>query len=126
MAKKKTGRPKKKLTKKQEAAIIKALGMGLPKNQVCALVDMGDNVFRKYLASHARLSKAYKKAAEKVNETIIGVLSKMAASGRHPGCTIFWAKTRCGFKEKQVIEMDADSLADTAQKILADRMKDTK
>ena len=126
MAKKKTGRPKKKLTKKQEDAIIKALSLGLPKKQIAPLVNMGERTFREYLASHARLSAAYKKATATINEKIIGTLARMAEGGKHVAATIFWAKTRCGFKEKQVIELDAESLAEAAQKILADRMKDTK
>jgi len=45
------------------------------------------------------------RAAIQANARVGQTLYQMATSGKHPAATIFWMKTRAGWRENQVVEI---------------------
>jgi hypothetical protein len=64
----------------------------------------------KSLRKHFRkeLDRGAIEATAKVGQT----LYQMATSGKHPAATIFWLKTRAGWREVQVVETRSGATPD--------------
>jgi hypothetical protein len=74
---------------------VKALaGYGVKQQQITALLDLASTTtLRKHFPEELRLGALEAKAQ------ILGMLFKMAHSGRHPAMTMFFLKTRGGWSE---------------------------
>ena len=53
-----------------------------------------------------------KRAAIQANTRVGQTLYKMATSGKEPAATIFWLKTRAGWRETQVVETRPAAIPD--------------
>src|SRR3954454_4698139 len=79
----------------EQRRMVKALaGYGVKQRQIAALLDLASTTtLRKHFAEELRLGALEAKAQ------MLGMLFKMAHSGRHPTMTMFWLKTRGGWSE---------------------------
>jgi hypothetical protein len=90
----------------EQRRMVKALaGYGVKQRQIAALLGLASTTtLRKHFAEELRLGTLEAKAQ------MLGMLFKMAHSGRHPTMTMFWLKTRGGWSETgnrdEVSELD--------------------
>ena len=79
----------------EQRRMVKALaGYGVKQRQIAALLGLASTTtLRKHFAEELRLGALEAKAQ------MLGMLFKMAHSGRHPTMTMFWLKTRGGWSE---------------------------
>ncbi len=74
--------------------------MGIPQYQIALVQDISEKTLRgKY---REELSKGAVEANLRVTETLF----QMATSGTNAAASIFWAKTRCGFKASGTWSVD--------------------
>ncbi len=66
--------------------------MGLLQTQIATVFGISDKTLRKYFRDELRA------AAIEANFQVIQTLFQMATSGKNTAASIFWAKTRCGFR----------------------------
>jgi hypothetical protein len=92
-------RPKFILTEERRQIVRSMAGYGLPQQDIATSVGLRST---KTLRKHFRmeLDRGVVDAKAKVLQTLF----KMAASGQHPAATIFWVKTRLGWREIQIVE----------------------
>src|SRR6266849_1664292 len=57
-------------------------------------------------------SQEIKRRAIQANTRVGQTLYKMATSGKHPAATIFWLKTRAGWRDIQVVETRPAAIPD--------------
>jgi len=86
-----------KPTAKTRERVELLAGFGIPQTCICREIGIND----KTLAKHYR--KELDNGVDKANSQVIGALFKNAMSGQ-VAAQIFWAKTRCHWKEVSVVE----------------------
>ena len=86
------GRPKWEPTAEDRLKISRMASLGIPYYQIAIIFGVGVKKLRG--ACRTELSQAAIYANLQVTET----LHKMATSGTNTAASIFWAKTRCGFR----------------------------
>lgn len=94
------GRPPHEPTKDTRMLVSIAAAGGFTQAQIAELLGIGVTTLKE------NYKVELKGGAEKVNAMIVGNLARMAMSFTHPKaatCAIFWAKTRLGWKEMQII-----------------------
>ena len=91
----KAGRPKHEPTKKTRLEIQNLTIAGATQAQICELYDLDLKTLRKYYREELDTG------ASKANGAVVGALYQMATSGQCPAASIFWAKTRLGWREKE-------------------------
>jgi len=88
--------PAKKLTEKELSEVEMLAGLGLRYEDIAAIKGMCLDTLKKYAEEALQRGKA--KAKAQVMQTAY----KMALSGKTPAMTIFWLKTRAGWRENQL------------------------
>src|SRR5215475_12975961 len=116
--KKKVGRPRFEPTDEQRAMVERAAGLGVTQDNICALLG---GMSKHTLENHFReeLDRGMALTHYKVGDSLV----QNALNG-NVAAQIFYLKTRCGWKETQVIENISrlDSMSeDEIIKELADR-----
>lgn len=90
---KRVGRPSKhEPTLADRARVSRMASMGIPQYQIALVYDITEKTLRKKYKEE--LSKGAVEANLRVTETLF----QMATSGANAAASIFWAKTRCGFR----------------------------
>ena len=90
----------------EQRRMVKALaGYGVKHKQIAALLDLNSTTtLRKHFPEELRQGPLEAKAQ------MLGRLFKLAVSGRNPAMTMFWLKTRAGWREtgnqEEAIERD--------------------
>lgn len=74
------------------AKVARMASMGIPQYQIAMVFDISEKTLRRKYRTE--LSQAAVTANLRVAET----LYQMATSGENAAASIFWAKTRCGFR----------------------------
>ncbi len=96
--KKKSGRPSFKPTIQQRKQVEDMAGMGLPFEQIAALIGIKDDTLRKHFEDELVTGKG------KTNFQVGQSLYKKAIGG-DTAAAIFWAKTQMRWKETEKIEL---------------------
>ena len=108
---------KKFLVTNERCELVKSLtAHGIPQRDIAASLDISEPTLRKYF--RAVISKAHIQANLAVGQTAY----KMATSGNDTAMTIFWLKTRCGWKETNALEVTtpAPTLTELYKKLRPD------
>jgi hypothetical protein len=77
-----------------------AVGCGI--NSIAAFYGVSTKVFYDILLKKPKLWQSLKKGEFESNVTVQSKAFEMAVSGEQPAMTIFWLKTRCGFREEPI------------------------
>ena len=85
---------------KEIVTVMAAAGIQQDRIAACMRIDA------KTLRKHFRQELDH--GLDMANTEVARTLYRMAASGRHPAATIFWAKARLGWTETSKIEMTGD------------------
>jgi len=87
--------------------------IGIPQDDIALLLDVTPKTLRKYF--RRELTHGAIEANAKVMETLF----EMATSGDNTAATIFYAKTRCGWREKPRDEgREGDGVRDAPPQII--------
>jgi hypothetical protein len=87
-------RPQFNPTKEQRDIVKSMAAMGIPHEDISRKIGVrSPKTIRKHFREELDLG------ATEANYKVATTLFKMATSGEHPAATIFWAKTRNGFRE---------------------------
>jgi hypothetical protein len=89
-------RPRFTPTTEQRAMVKSMAAMGISQQDIALKIGVRSP---KTLRRH--FHEELKVGAIDANYNVASTLYRMAISGEHPGATIFWAKTRNGFREHQ-------------------------
>ncbi len=94
-------------TEEQRRTVKSLSAYGIKQEEIAEMVDLRS---AKSLRKHFRqeLNRGAIEATAQVSQT----LYKMATSGKHPAATIFWLKTRAGWREIQVVETRPPAIPD--------------
>ncbi|MEO1105595.1 MAG: hypothetical protein AAFW98_17975 [Pseudomonadota bacterium] len=97
---KKGGRPPYQRDDHTARQVEAMAGYGIPLAQIAKVIEICENTMRKYYLDEIELG------AVKANAKVIESLFRKATGDGHGAVTaaIFWAKTRCGWKETTVNE----------------------
>jgi hypothetical protein len=87
-------RPAYEATDKSRKAVRILAGLGTRHEEIALMLDITPKTLRKHFREE--LDRGATEANAKVMET----LYKMATSGKNTAAAIFWAKTRCGLRER--------------------------
>ena len=100
-------RPRFVPTEEQRRTVKSLSAYGITQEEIATMVDLRS---AKSLRKHFRqeLDRGAIEATAQVSQT----LYKMATSGKHPAATIFWLKTRAGWREIQVVESRQAAIPD--------------
>ena len=100
-------RPKFIPTDLNRATVKSLAAYGTPHEEIAPMIGLRS---AKTLRRHFRevLTHGSIEATAQVSQT----LYQMATSGKDPACTIFWMKTRGGWREKQRFEKEASEVPD--------------
>jgi len=85
------GRPAFHPTDQDRTKVARMSRMGIPQKQIGFVFDISPKTLRKHFR------KELNEAVE-ANLKVVQTLYSMATSGQNVAASIFWAKTRCGFK----------------------------
>lgn len=92
-----------KATSEQRAQVSVLSMVGTPQSEIAKIIGISEMTLRKHFREELDLSSS--KANAKVGST----LYKMATSGDCVAATIFWTKTRMGWREKDIEISDKQS-----------------
>jgi hypothetical protein len=84
-----------KPTEDMRRQVESASGLGLPHDQICALIDISDETLRKYYKSELGLGKA--KASAQIAKTLFN----KAIQGQDVTAMIWWTKAQMRWAETQ-------------------------
>jgi hypothetical protein len=88
-------RPQLKPTDEQRRLVKSMAAMGIPHEDIALKIGVrSPKTIRKHFREELDLG------ATEANYNVTQTLYKMATSGECPAATIFWAKTRCRFRER--------------------------
>ena len=76
------------------------LAYGIKQEDIATVLGIDAKTFRKHYATE--IATAHVRANSRVAETAY----QMATSGRHPAVTMFWLKTRLGWREVERIDVN--------------------
>jgi hypothetical protein len=80
-------------------------GIGLKVEQIAAVIGISKPSFDRRQADQPGVSDAIERGRAKAASSVLQTLFKMAVSGKCVAATIFWAKTREGWREKDSLEI---------------------
>ena len=86
------GRRPHKPTAADRAKVERMASMGMPQYQIALVIEISEKTLRK------RYKEELSKSSVHCNLRVAETLFQMATSGKNAAATIFWAKTRCGFR----------------------------
>ena len=92
-------RPQFTPTKDQRDIVKSMAAMGIPHEDIARKIGVrSPKTLRKHFRDELDLG------AMEANYKVVKTLFEMATSGEHPAATIFWAKSRAGFRERPHFE----------------------
>lgn len=92
-----------KATSEQRAQVSVLSMVGTPQSEIAKIIGISEMTLRKHFREELDL------ASSKANAKVGSTLYKMATSGDCVPATIFWAKTRMGWREKDIEISDKQS-----------------
>lgn len=93
-----TGRPEFKPTDEQRRFVTLCTMGGINHEQIAKTIGISRNTLEKHFREELD------NAAAEANARVVGVAYEQAVSGQHPAMTMFWLKTRLGWREKKELE----------------------
>ena len=88
-------RPRFSPTAEQRRLVKVMAGLGVPQEQIASVLDISPHTLRRHF--RRELDCGVVEANAKVLQALYG----MATSGKNTAASIFWAKTRCGLRERE-------------------------
>lgn len=88
------GRPSFQVTDEQRKWVRTMASLGIPQDDIALLLEVTPKTLRKHFR------KELTHGAIEANAKVMETLFAMATSGKNTAATIFYAKTRCGLREK--------------------------
>jgi hypothetical protein len=85
------GRPAFHPTDEDRTKVVRMSLMGIPQTQIAIVFGISSKTLRKHFRKELN-------AAVEANFKVVTTLYQMATSGKNTAASIFWAKTRCGFR----------------------------
>jgi hypothetical protein len=83
----------------EQRRLVKSMaGFGINQEGIAMTLEISPHTLRKHFR------KELDRGAIEANAQVANALFKMASSGKVPAATIFWVKTRCGWRERPVLE----------------------
>ena len=78
----------------KDQRIVEAMAAGgIRQEEICRAIGVSAKTLRKYFR------EVLNRSASRANAQVISTMFRMATSGEHAAATIFWCKTRMGWKE---------------------------
>jgi hypothetical protein len=100
-------RPRFVPTEEQRSAVKSMSAFGIKQEDIAAEIGLRSaKTLRKYFG------KEIARGAVQANIRVGQTLFKMATSGEEPAATMFWLKTRAGWREVQVVETRPAAIPD--------------
>lgn len=100
-------RPRFVPTEEKRNTVSAMAAYGIKQEDIARVVGaLSPKTLRKYFAEELRTS------AINANAQVAKALYEMASSGTCPAASIFWAKTRMGWREVQAVESQPANIAD--------------
>ncbi|HEX4773712.1 MAG TPA: hypothetical protein VH351_22965 [Bryobacteraceae bacterium] len=87
-------RPEFQVTEKAKKMVTDMAGFGFRHDDIATMLEITPKTLRKHFRSE--LDRGAIEANQKVMKSLFG----MATSGKNTSASIFWAKTRCGMRER--------------------------
>lgn len=87
-------RPPYKATDLARELVAATAALGFTHEKIATVLDISPKTLRKHFRPQLN------KAAIQANAKVMQSLFDMATSGKNTSATIFWAKSRCGLKDK--------------------------
>ena len=81
-------------TDEQRQKVRMFAGLGIPQQDIAKALQVAPHTLRKHFRHELDCGSI------EANAHVANALFKMAKSGKHPAATIFWMKTRCGWRER--------------------------
>jgi hypothetical protein len=104
----KKGRPSFQPNENDRQQVEKKAGVGIRHEDIAAVLGMTAKTLRKHFR------RELDRGAIEANTQVLETLFEMAKSGKNTAATIFWVKTRCGWREetppREAVEEKAPSL----------------
>lgn len=109
-------------TEEAEKMVTRLSGLGIPQDQICAILDISKPTLYKYYSDEISKGKA------SANAKIADNLFRIATGDGREAVTacIFWLKTQAGWKETNVIEVTDTTDQDAKFRELISNIRDTK
>jgi hypothetical protein len=85
------GRPAFHPTDEDRTKVARMSRLGIPQTQIAIVFGISSKTLRKHFRKELN-------AAVEANLKVVTTLYNMATSGKNTAASIFWAKTRCGFR----------------------------
>lgn len=92
-------RPKFVPTDEQRESVKEMKAGGMTTVNIAGVIGCSDVTLEKYFRTELDQGKA------EVDRKVMGALFKMAMSGECPAATFFYLKTRCGWRESDILEI---------------------
>ncbi len=102
-------RPTYEVTAKMRKMVKAMASLGCRHEDIARMMEMTPKTLRKHFRSELDTG------AIEANNKVVQSLFEMATTGKNPTAAIFWAKTRCGWRERS---RDADPSPETPQIIV--------
>tara|TARA_Y100000401_G_scaffold108063_1_gene102979 strand:+ start:319 stop:744 length:426 start_codon:yes stop_codon:yes gene_type:complete len=90
-------------TEESSRTVERLSGLGLPHDQICAVLDISKPTLYKYYGEELIKGKA--EANSQVADTLFRIATSPRASGSVTAC-IFWLKTQAHWKETNILEVN--------------------
>lgn len=101
-------RPQFRATEKQREEVKGMVACGMRQEDIAMLLNIAPNTLRKHFKSELD------RGALEANAAVMKSLYQLAISGKNASAAIFWAKTRCGMRERakgeEAVSQDVPSL----------------
>ena len=98
--KNKAGRPPKDFSPEDREKVTNMAKLGIQQSKIAGTFGKSAKTLRKHC------SKELAEGALEADVKVLDSLYDMAKSKRNPACTIFWAKTRCGYRYSGLVTED--------------------
>lgn len=96
------GRPPHEPTDRNRGFVQAAIMGGIPQSEVAAALEISVNTLKKYYAEQIDGS------VTRANAAVINTAYQMATSGKCPAMTIFWLKTRLGWRDVNQVDITSN------------------
>lgn len=95
-------------TSKDIEQIKTMAGLGMPRDQMAAVLDVSKATFERRMNDQPAVREAVLKGRAQASAQIRKTAFQMANSGKHPVMTIFWLKVREHWTEQHFLDEDRD------------------
>ncbi len=99
------GSPKKEIPESKYPEIGRMAGLGLPKKQIAYILGMSLECFERRIEEKPEIKDWIESGVAQAHLKITETAFAMAASGENTSMTIFYLKTRLGWKDTTHVEM---------------------